>query len=426
MTVWRAEVKFSDVTIVGAVGADQFNTTNAFIYFQAEDDITQYNLSLGIQFNSYGGGPTTEWQAVMNALYDGSDVWDGTTMDTIEEADGANGAGFTTGGMLAIEKDTVGETVSWISPLGTITKTFADLAAVGPTPDSSPLRVEGMGHQFGRLGGTDPESESVRWHDMWSIVEDEVWHGADLTADDPGDWTAWFHDPVFSSGALEMVDGDTQLTNGYQSKYQWTAADDPRNTRDRENRFLQGSITDHAVDLTRADERPLIFAALVLLYQQHRMRYRRSYDGGRNWETGVVYEEVGEVMSRPSITWWNGRLVVLFARDMDILQATSFNAALEWEMPITLPYTGTFPRHIVHPRMGVYLYFYFDGTTLKVARSSDFGHNFWDASPITITAGLSAQQIDAELAFDDSIIVTYFNGGAWEQKRSWDLGTTWS
>lgn len=427
MTVYRAEVKWTDVVVTGVVG-DVFNTTTAAIAWTCREDTIGYGMIAGIQHHSFGAGPTDEWRAFFSFMYNHSSPFEGTLVDFITEADGANGAGYFTGGLMSIEKDTVSETVTWSCPLGSVTKTFAELDALGPLPDDSPLLVAGMGHQLIRV--SDPTDEKVRWLDfhVYQGDEDTPYHGADLTSADPGVWSAWIWDSGFDGSGIEMVDDDQQLSNGYQTRYSWTATDDVpdfRQTGSRETRGWNQPLTETGVDLTRAEPLSQVFAALVLLYQPHRLRSRRSYDGGRNWETGIIHEQTGVEMERPSISWWNGKLIAVWNQGTDILQAVSYTTAREWEVPTTLPYTGTFPRHIVYPGLGLYLYFFFDATTLKVVRSSDAGTTFWDAAPITVETGINAQQIDAEVAYDGSILVTYFDGGAWTQKRSFNGGLNW-
>jgi hypothetical protein len=434
MPVYRVEVKWDDVVVTGSVG-DVFSTTEAVIGWRCDDAVTSYAMIAGIQHNSFGGGPTNEWQAYFQprfdavvSPFDSDPVDNGSGPITWEEADGGNGSAYFIGGLMAIEKDTEVETITWTSPLGSVTIAWADLS---PVPDASPLYVGAMGHRFSREGAGDPTDEKVRWLDFHAYEGDEEtpYHGADLTTDDPGSWGLW-QDENLDSG-IKMVTDNQQLSNGYQTKFSWTLADETPDFRERlsgEYRGWTGALTDYAVDMTRAEELPLLFRAAVHLYQPHKVRSYRSYDGGQSWKHVVVYEEAGKTWRSPSITWGNGRLMVVW-RDHGssaILQATSHDGGADWEVPITLPYTGTFPRHIMHPPLGLYLYFFFDGTTLKVARSSDAGNTFWDASPVTVETGLAAQQIDAEFAYDGSVLVSYFVGGAWTQKRSYDAGASWS
>lgn len=430
MPLFRAEVKWTDVAVIGGTfTASAGDSVQAGIYFQAREiGVTNYNMHLGIQWNSFGAGPTFEHQTFCQPLYNHSDVWGGTAITLLEEADGENGAIYKAGGTLAIEKDTVAETVTWITPLGDVVQTYDDLEAIGPRPTNAPLLAWGMGHRFNR-SGADGDSEKVRWLDFYAYQDDEIIQGAALTIADPGIWTAWLGDTAFGGSGTICVDENTQLANGYQTKYRFNTVDEPptRKFGNRAARFWDQLETATGIDLVAGPEIVRLFRVGARPYQPQRLTAWTSYDGGRVWSATVLYEAAGEVFTSPSLTWRDGRLMAVWKNATnDLFQATSWTGGLEWEMPITLPYTGTFPRHIVNPRTGLYLYFFFDGTTLKVARSSDFGHTFWDASPITITGGLTAQQIDAEVAFDESIIVTYFNGGAWEQMRSWDGGLSWS
>lgn len=335
------------------------------------------------------------------------------------------------GGTIAIEKDTEAETISWISPAGTITLTFAEVLAAsgGSFEPDAPLLVQAMGHGFLRTGG-DGEYEQARWTNVRTLKDDEEFHGHAMTAADPGTWGLWLDrsplsTPVGSQAGPTQVTENAQLVNGYLTRFRYNTADGSRDFYARELRELQTPIGTGAVDMTRAREHSLLFQTGVYPYRTHRLRWARTHQSGREWEEGTIYEESGKQMEWPSISYKDGRLNVFFAYDGDVYRAFSLSGGEEWSVPTLLPYSGDYPRHIMEPLHGLLLYFFFDGTTIKVARSTDHGETFIDAAPLTVETGITPQQIDAEFAFDGSILVSYFDAGAWTQLRSYDSGATW-
>ncbi|HEY9016519.1 MAG TPA: hypothetical protein VIM84_15800 [Gemmatimonadales bacterium] len=428
--IFRAEVSWDNaLTVGGTLGPFFGDSVRAALYFEAKDAFFGYGIGVHLNWHSFGGGPTYEYQTVFEPLF--QDAQSGTVMDWLPlddgmggfirftEADGQNGAAYS-GGTLAIEKDTEAETIRWSTPLGSTIVNWADLGSV----EGSPLLANQMGHQFDRAGG-DGESEEAQWYDFFSKQDGEIFHGAELSTADPGVWGFWLPDTTYGgSGSLCLTD-NVQLTNRYQTKFMFHTVDGLRKTGNRELRSWAGTFVNRGVDLTQSLEQSVIWRAASQPYKAYRVRWGRTHDQGRHWDTGTIYEEVGKVFSSPSLTFWMGRLIAVWSDGSTIYQAQSYAGGQEWEVPLTLPYTGTNPRHIVEWRTGLFLYFFFDGADLKVARSTDYGHTFIDAAPVLVEASVGAQQIDAEFAFDNSCLVTYFISGAWTQKRSYDMGASW-
>jgi hypothetical protein len=251
-----------------------------------------------------------------------------------------------------------------------------------------------------------------------------------MTAVDPGTWGLWQDrspgsSPVGSQAGPTQTTENAQLSNGYLTRFRYNTADGVRDFYARELRALETPIGTGAVDMARAVEHSLVLQAGVLPYRTHRVRWRRSHESGRTWEAGTVYEETGKQMEWPSVSYKDGRLTVFWSYDGNVYRSFSLSVGEEWSTPVLLPYSGDYPRHIMEPLHGLLLYFFFDGTTIKVARSTDNGETFIDDAPVTVETGLTPQQIDAEFAFDGSVLVSFFDAGAWTQRRSYDSGLTW-
>lgn len=436
MPLYRAEVSVDDIDVIGpAPSSDPSFLTRAALWFAVFDRFNRYGLGFRVQWNSFGGGPTFEYQSASEGYFrasGGLDPWDWDLVPgtSLEEADGLNGSAYFAGGTLAIEKDTEAETVTFITPLGSVTKTWAELEALGlglQIIDASPLQAAGMGHQFDKAGG-DPQLEEAHWFDFFSSQDGEVFHGHELSASDPGVWTFWIEDPVYGGSGTYPETDNVQEANRYQTQHSWTLADDTPDFRQdgaREIRYWDGDLFNRGVDFVDGPDHLTIWRAGAQPYKPHVLRWGRTHDHGRRWTGGTIVEEVGKTWSSPSLTYWNGRLNVVWTDGTDFYQSFSITGGQTWSEPVTLPFTGTHPRHIRERTSGFACYFFFDGADLMVARSTDDGATFLDAAPIEVYASAGAQQIDAEFAFDGSVFVGFFESGAWRQRRSRNLGLTW-
>jgi hypothetical protein len=177
--------------------------------------------------------------------------------------------------------------------------------------------------------------------------------------------------------------------------------------------------------MARSEEHGGLWQAAVMPFMPYQIRWRRSFIHGVQWTGGVIYQQDGDQFRYPSISYLSGNLLVFWEQDGLCYRSHSEDAGENWSDPMVLAYSGTFPRHIIHPHHPFLLYFFFDSAILKVARSFDSGLTWIDAAPITIETGLTPQQVDAEWSNDGSVLVSWFNGGVWNQARSRDTGLTW-
>lgn len=436
MSVYRVEATVSGISVLGGSFDSNFaDITRAQLSITADDGVRTYGLIARLDWHSYGAGPTYEWQTNFQPKIDGlfgsgPDAWHlddlldglGATI-LITEADGQNGAAYLAGFTFAIEKDTVAETMRWVTPLGDLLIAWVDLPGAAVT--DAPMLARDLGHQFDRANGVDA-SETAHWTNFYAKKDGLIFQGAALTTDDPGTWDPWLFDSGYGGSGSEAVSDDGQLATDYQTKYRFIAADGFIRAGSREVRpWALPLIVNRGLDIARSGEHCLLWEASIPSYMPYRVVWRRTEDGGRIWEEGTVYQDVAKVWTSPSASFWEGRVTVVWSDGSAIYEAFSITEGETWSVPTTLPYTGQNPRHVTEWTSGFTLYFFFQGADLYVVRTSDHGHSFLDAAPVLVATAIGSQQIDADWAFDGSIVVTYFVAGVWQQSRSWDMGVSW-
>jgi hypothetical protein len=451
MPIFRAEATLHDVEVEGGVYDGNIWAHSAGEVFFAAAGVTSgrrfgiFYAYAWINLDPLGPGfwvlvtemaPTDSANATSDIYNDGlvfePDGMGGFASYTLRGTDTEQQT-YKTGGMIAVEKDTGAETFTFITPVGSIIVPFAhleeatfSLPAVDPM---EPLMAIRMGHGFLRTGG-DLEHEQARWTDFRSLIDGDEWHGHTLSSSDPGTWGAWLDvspgsTPFGSQAGPTQTTENAQLANGYLTRFRYNTADGTRDFYARELRQLNDVMGDGAIDMARAPEHALIWEAAVLPYKTHQLVWRRSHVSGKLWEKGIIYEEGGKLMEWPSISYQYGVLTVFFSFDGVVYRTHSEDAGENWSTKVVLDYSGSFPRHIIHPDHPYLLYFFFDGSDIKVARSTDSGKTWIDAAPITIDTGIAPQQLDAEWNADGSVLVSYFDAGAWTQMRSRDAGANW-
>src|SRR5207253_2287168 len=133
----------------------------------------------------------------------------------------------------------------------------------------------------------------------------------------------------------------------------------------------------------------------------------------------------GDLPNSPTLTWGNSGLYLCWHNGNNIVESKSLDGGASWEMPVTLPFTGTNPRRLSDKNGGGSFYFFINNSgDAQVAISYDGGISFY--GPFPIVTNIGAQQLDAEWAPDSSIVFSYSDAGIWKQLRSRDLGRTWA
>ncbi len=335
------------------------------------------------------------------------------------------GAAFGMGGLFAIEKDTSTGDLRFITPMGTWNTSCADEGLLTNSqirPLSVGIWLRAAEYNFPPMT-TPQQSVDMTYQDFYGRLNGSIISGAHVSSADPGIWMAWAESDDFSP-SIDLTtmqnagDYDANLKLPMQDLTTFGSIEDawyrefngpdvmPMSTTDMGTAFEHGVLWRAAAN-----------ADLVLI--------ERSFDGGHSWEMFVVFTDPLATNSSPTVNWYNHRLAVTWYDGTNIKEAHSVNGGETWGMPITIPFTGTHPRRLTDITGGGSFYFYFDsGPNLLVVVTYDNGGSY--DGPFTVAAGLTAQQIDAEFSPDGSIVASYFVAGVWTQKRSRDLGVTWT
>lgn len=433
--VYRVEVTIEGVTVVTpTLSGTQFGTRPA-IFISASDDNEVWALEARLAYNAYSTFPVlyelrAEFYAYFNVTYNG-DPGAGSFVAgafSILDADGNAGAAITAGFTMAIEKDEAADELRFVTPLGTLTKTLSAFE----TPDDTRLRMNGMAHQFVRPNiGAASGSDNFGWKDFFGKEDGTDFQGAALTTTDPGSWSGWT-DVTFGFPTGPIANNvNAQNATRYDTSFSYAAADGTRSGGSRQYRTWTGgdslnSSAAQVIDMTHAREHGAHWAAYAYPMATDTLKYRRTFDKGGSWLEGNIYAAGGANNRSPSITWYYGRLIVVWHDGASIVQSISSDAGATWGSPVSVIATGTNPRHIIDPAHGLGFYFYIAGTDLLLLRSGDYAASFLDGTPITVVTGIDPQTIAAQFGPDGSLIVGYIAGGVWTQLRSTDYGRSWS
>lgn len=466
--VWLATVDCSSVTITGHTPGGGPSANLAARLFVANDGTGagplypfsaahSFAILTGVEDNFYGGGPTYEWRAYARFLQrpfagDPFDDWveilqpdviPSPTMwtpITQFQADGGNGGAYLGGGVLSVQKDWANSKYTFTTPLGSVDVPFSWLSNQPPVtypfwvPSDTPLYAAGIGYAFAYADDSVDNSGTVKWFDFYTKKNGTNVYGWHLTAADPGFFDApftgrWDTPPGFGSyhptGVL-IPSSAGQETSRYRE--QFSAAAFPAQVYEAtdEQRYIAvSSLTGPSIDMEKSVEHGVMYRAYPDLSLPRQMDFQRSFDNGHTWSSPIIAAtDPAWINDSPSLNSVEGRLYLTWFNGTSILQARSLDGGRNWNVPVTLPFTGTNPRRIADKNGGPsFLFFINPGGDIKVAVTYDNGASF--RGPYTVVTGVGAQQIDAEFAPDSSIVVSYIFGGTWLQKRSRDLGATW-
>lgn len=443
MSLWKAEVAVSAALTLpsAALTADGLSYAAAGYGLAAYDGTTTYIVYLEVAHDRFLNGPgaTSNYRTLAHhdsrlgsapdPFYSGGSFVVNNAAD-FQTGSGDNGTAFRTGGVLSITLDDVTGNVSATTPLGTVT----------PWSGAAGRQLKGIGIGVALVllvDSTDPpgipfypiQTHAVTpdFSQFWQSKDGVHQSGAALSATDPGSWTAWketvrLHVPPGVSRVMF-----TQQPTAEEADLRWLPGDAvPSNPTDSYYREFTGvGMGTIPVDMTRSDEHGLLWAIYPVLAKDAIVQ-RKSHDAGRSWQETPVFSGVGTNNDLPGVGWHEGRLIAVWQRGAGtVLQSVSVDLGGGWSVPTTLSITGTNPRLLVYPG-GIFFYFFFSGADLKVRRSHDYGVSFIDAAAVTVAAAAGAQPIGAEVAPDGTLLVGYFVAGAWTQRRSYDLGVSWS
>lgn len=340
----------------------------------------------------------------------------------------AGSASYLSGGTLKITKDEGATNWSWQGPGHTTSRTWFGSVIGGELAPS----------EFGLGGGaaftsvfvaTDAQIQGTAFFGKQNGTPIK---GAQLNNTDRGSWlptidalTPW---DFLRSGNVTVTDTPDATSEGAKvhSDVPPPGAGSAIGTRVWDQSvYLPGHDPNQAnADMTTAREHGPLFVALIYPAAADTVKGRDSYDNGGTWQEGTIYTSGGTTNRSPNILWAVGRLYAVWNRGPEVVQAFSTDLGSSWSTPVSL-LTGTNPRTVYDPRHGVTFYFYVVGGDLLLRRSSNFGVDFIDASPLLVASGVGSQAVAAEIGSDSTVVVGFILTGAWTQVRSKDYGVSW-
>jgi hypothetical protein len=339
-----------------------------------------------------------------------------------------SGSRFSNPGLLAIEKDTVTGDVRFITPAATISSTCG---AMGITQNSElrPLSI-GLLLQVQIAGSVSPpelvpQTLEISFSHLYGKQDGMIISGAAMSTTDPGMWAAWQESVVFDRRITPTFTQEATEEDALLAK---TTLDtpffgSPGSYADAWYRVFQGpdQMPSQPLDLTTMPEHNVLFGAWNKM--PNHVTVRRSHNQGHTWTDSTA--ESMTAAESISIQCQASQVYVCYYNGTQIVMQASGDLGASWSNPTVVSISGTNPRLVIAPD-GTFFFFYFSGTSLVLSRSANRGVALLDATPITITTGLTAQDFGAVLSPDRLLVVSYINSGNWESKRSGDWGLTWS
>jgi hypothetical protein len=459
MSVWRCEISVDNIiatpnpdpALTGIGGNPAFFTYVGFVIKDGVGNL--WVCQYGVIYTDPMLGPVTFDSFVSVKPFgtapfnvDGPDpfTWGFGVFEISLSTSGSGG--YTGGGTLALVKDTAANTLTAITPIGTASAALAtnDSIRLNSAVNDTPIVPVGFGLSFSvpQDGIHNPEAtdSQAEFFNMRLLKDGIQQFNIPLSSAHPGTWFATapqsFQDGPSTGdgfGGYNGISGsdpsvfkvESQLTTRYLIECQTSVVTYPSFATGDFWRFAaRVPPFGNSLDMDLAPEHGIVWEGFPDIDDGSTMLVRRTFDNGHSWETWTVFQDDTNSDNSPTVSWYNGRLYVDWFNGTNMVQARSLDGGRHWDLPVTIPFTGTFPRRVVDRVGGGSFLFFFDTGDLKVVITYDGGATY--QGPITVVSPATPQQIDAEFMPDGSLVVALVNNvGAIVQYRSRTLGRTW-
>jgi len=461
--IYRSQITFGNVlvsptpdpTIVTVVPIGRnCNVFQAFMVLMVTDGRgNQWAATGGVTADTVAG--ITEFHARYELFYrprlspfdPGADPFTWAEYGTpavVDETPGGGGAGYTSGGTLAIEKDFGSNQITLITPVGSVTRLLNENDSILNNSALNDTYIYPFGHGATFILPADgihsPEDvdHQVQFHDMQARRDTTVFFSIPMTAADPGTWFGFTNDGFDVDGSGKTLPpayhAETQLTSRFLMEQMVAIANYPApGPPGPLAPFQKGNIwrtyatappISNDTDMDIARSHGVVWRGGPDVRDGSVMLVQRTFDNAGSWETWTAFSDPLTSNNSPTVTWYNERVNLTWFDGTDIRECHSVDGGINWSVPTTIPFVGTNPRRVVDRTGGGAFYFYFDGNDLKVVISYDSGTSF--DGPYLVASAVGVQQIDAEFVPDGSLVASLFVAGVWSQYRSRDLGHSWS
>lgn len=356
-------------------------------------------------------------------------------------------AAYLAGGTLSILKNFGANLITVSSPCGAVSVALDadDFFRTNSGLNDTPLYPGGFGFSYIFDNVTNPPVTSTVQASFFNFLAQKdgiTVFAIPLSAADPGTWFV-FNDYLFDNtlGGEEYVNGIglTGIGNPIAAaqttlRYVLTASlssgppfgsTPAQTTEDFWKTYGLNPPLSNDTDMDAAPEHGIVWRAGPDVRDGSTMLVQRTFNNAGSWETWTAFQDDTTSNSSPTVTWYNQALYLTWFDGTNIQEVRSMDGGQNWNMPTTIPFTGTNPRRVIDRTGGPSLYFFFDASNhLQVVATYDSGASY--EGPFTVASSVSPQQIDAEFMPDGSIVVSINVLGALTQFRSRDLAHTWS
>lgn len=444
MAIWRVEIAFDTTSVTGTADGGTTIPVQASRCVVVVDGLgNTYAIRTTLTWTFNSGTGIYTWESdfdlgvaeLTQAATGFVDLFNPQNWQAYGTPVTAPGRGsYLSTGILAIEKDFGGGTLTIAGPMGSVLINLAALdAAIAGSPFGSGLPAASNdtalmplalyhGHQL--QDPTVSGSEISKWYNL-AIKENGVTQSfVAMSAANPLMFAPSQPDPLVGP----VTENNGQETSRYRTETDYTGGSfgfpvagyyyDPIT-----NQF---GVAGAGLDSWKAPEHG--FYLVVWCQQTGGLHFLWSDTFGHTYHELPIGAVGGATCTSPTVQWLAGKTVVVYYAGGQIQQTSSMDLGLTWRTPVPVSITGTNPRLVIDPVSGVYFYFYCDGGNLNVRRSMDGGLTLFDAGPIVVNdlaVPVTPQDIGAVAGPDLTLVAQYVSGGMLISRASRDFGATW-